>query len=293
MASEQTSQAPITTADVWDLKADPVRLETLADGWRGLGSKVRGAEEKITTAARAVFTAEDWTGATANAFNDYRKRLADDIDRAGTWADNVAQLLDQTATTLRVQQGLLDDERDKLKEVPSSANARGLTFRPANADQTGQVNGAIQTAEEIRRRVDTLLEDKRRDMDYYREQFDQIAEEWAYRANLPADPEPGQDDPQTSPDNPAGTTPDTPAETQPETETQPENQPENQAQPENQPETPAESQTEPAADTPSDAPGEIPGETPAAGGPQGTTVPVIGQSANTDHKIVAHTIWDL
>ncbi|MFC4006089.1 WXG100 family type VII secretion target [Nonomuraea purpurea] len=178
----ETSQASITTSDVWDLRADPGRLELLAGTWRSLGSKVSGAEEKITSAAGAVFSKEHWTGDTADAFNDYRKRLADDIERAGAWADNIAQVLDLTATTLRVQQGLLDDERDKLSAVPSSADAETVTFRPADADQTSLVNGSISVAEEIRRRVDTVLEEKRQDLDFYRRQFDLIAEQWKPRS---------------------------------------------------------------------------------------------------------------
>jgi hypothetical protein len=180
--TSETSQAAITTADVWDLRADPGRLELLAEAWRGLGSKVRSAEGKINDAAKAVFANEHWTGDTADSFNGYRKRLTADIERAAAWADNIAHTLDLTATTLRVQQGLLDEERDRLKAVPASTSTDGLTFRPETAEQTTLVNAAISTANEIRRRVDTVLEEKRQDLDFYREQFDLIAEEWKPRS---------------------------------------------------------------------------------------------------------------
>lgn len=177
----ETSQAPIATSDVWDLRADPARLELLAGTWRSLGSKLRGVEGKINDAARNVFSNEHWTGDTADAFNRYRKRLTDDVERAGAWADNVAQVLDLTATTLRVQQRLLDEERGKLNAVPSTTDAQGVTFRPKDADQTSLVNGAISVANEIRSRVDTVLEEKRQDLDFYRQQFDLISEQWKPR----------------------------------------------------------------------------------------------------------------
>ncbi|MFC7592566.1 WXG100 family type VII secretion target [Nonomuraea antimicrobica] len=179
--TSETSQAQITTTDVWDLRADPGRLEMLATAWRSLGSKVQSAEGTVNDAAQRVFSREDWTGDTADSFNDYRKRLTGDIERAGAWADNIAQTLELTATTLRVQQGLLDDERDRLSAVPASTDAQGVTFRPADADQTTLVNSAISTANEIRARVDTVLEEKRQDLNFYREQLDLISEEWRPR----------------------------------------------------------------------------------------------------------------
>ncbi|MEO3875783.1 hypothetical protein ABGB18_43970 [Nonomuraea sp. B12E4] len=176
------SQTPITTSDVWNLKADPVRLELMAEAWRRLGSKARSAEGKINDSAHEVFSKEYWTGDTADGFNDYRKRLTQDIERVGAWADNIAQVLDLTATTLRVQQGLLDDERDKLNAVPVSTDAQGLTFRPADAGQTGLVHSAISMANEVRGHVDGVLSEKRQDLDFYHEQFDLIAQQWQPRS---------------------------------------------------------------------------------------------------------------
>ncbi|MEV0619435.1 hypothetical protein AB0I81_39375 [Nonomuraea sp. NPDC050404] len=184
MATEpiDKSQAAITTDDLWDLRADPGRLELLGKAWRALGSGARSAEGKINDAAKDVFSKEYWTGDTADSFNGYRKRLTADIERAAAWADNIGRTLDLTATTLRVQQGLLDDERDKLKSVPADTGTDTLTFRPETAGQTTLVNTAIRTAKEIRGRVDTVLEEKRRDLDFYREQFDLIAKQWKPRS---------------------------------------------------------------------------------------------------------------
>ncbi|GGQ17605.1 endonuclease/exonuclease/phosphatase family protein [Streptosporangium pseudovulgare] len=176
-----TEPDPITTADLWDLKTDPVRLDTLAGTWRSLGAKVGSAEGLINDAAHAVFSKESWTGDTAASFNDYRKRLTADVERFGRWATNVADLLSYTATVLRVQQGLLDDERKKLSAVPTTTGLDSLTFRPRDTGQASLVTGAISTAQEIRGRVDEVLAEKKRDMKFYEDQFELMAKEWKPR----------------------------------------------------------------------------------------------------------------
>lgn len=173
--------APITTTDLWDLKADPVRLEKLADTWRSLGAKAGSAEKLINDAAHLVFTKDHWTGDTATSFNDYRKKFTGDVELFGKWAANVGDLLSYTATVLRVQQGLLDEERKRLNGVPASADLSGLTFRPRDAEQARLVSGAITTAKEIRRRVDEVLAEKKRDMKFYQDQFEAISKEWKPR----------------------------------------------------------------------------------------------------------------
>ncbi|MDF2711734.1 MAG: hypothetical protein K0R62_7386 [Nonomuraea muscovyensis] len=173
--------APITTTDLWDLNADPERLEKLAETWRSLGTKVTSAEGLINDAAQQVFAKEYWTGDTATSFNGYRKKFTADVELFGKWAANVADVLTYTATVLRVQQGLLNEERKRLNGVPSSSDYTGLTFRPRDAEQSRLVTGAITTAKEIRRRVDEVLAEKKRDMKFYENQFELIAKEWKPR----------------------------------------------------------------------------------------------------------------
>ncbi|MEO3800514.1 hypothetical protein [Nonomuraea sp. B1E8] len=178
----QTPQ-PITTADVWNLKADPDLLDTLATAWRKVKSRASSAEEKVNSAAHTVFSEEHWTGDTATSFNDYRKKLTQDVELFASHAEGVANVLAITATTLRVQQGLLDTEREKLNGVPSTAGADGqLTFRPRDSEQAGLVSGAISAAREIRGRVNDVLDEKREDLEFYQVQLDAIAEQWRPRS---------------------------------------------------------------------------------------------------------------
>lgn len=184
MAEEPDGQqkpAAITTSDLWDLGADPARLEMIAQTWRKLGSKAGAAEDKVNKAAQAVFSKEHWTGDTADSFNAYRKKLTADVELFGAWAANVAGVLDITATVLRVQQGLLDDERKKLGGVRSTTDYTGVTFHPKDATQSNLVNSAISVAKEIRGRVDEVLEEKRQDLKFYEEQFAAIAKQWKPR----------------------------------------------------------------------------------------------------------------
>ncbi|WP_406317875.1 hypothetical protein OHA77_11095 [Streptosporangium sp. NBC_01639] len=177
----RTRPAPISSSDLWDLRSDPARLEMLAGTWRSLGAKAGAAEGRVNTAAQNVFSNEHWTGETADAFNDYRKKLTADVELFGTWATNIADTLDITATTLRVQQGLLDEERRKLSAVPVTTDLAGVTFRPKDAEQSSLVSGAISAATEIRTRVDGVLEEKRQDLTFFQEQFDLIAKQWKPR----------------------------------------------------------------------------------------------------------------
>ncbi|MEU0571618.1 hypothetical protein ABZ297_40350 [Nonomuraea sp. NPDC005983] len=185
MAQEREGQqkpASISTSDLWNLEADPARLETLAETWRTLGSRARSAQGKVHDAAQHVFSKEHWTGLTADSFNDYRKRLTSDVEVFGAWATNIADTLDITATTLRVQQGLLDDEKKKISAVPSTTDLSGVTFHPKDEEQSSLVTSAISAAKEIRGRVDDVLDEKRQDLKFYTEQFDEIAKQWKPRS---------------------------------------------------------------------------------------------------------------
>lgn len=176
-----TPPPAISTPDLWDLEASPTQLEQLADAWRSVEKKVSFAEDKVATVAQSVFSKEEWTGDTADAFNSYRKRLIGDVELCGSCVGNVAAVLDRMATILRTNQSLLDDERTRLADVPVSESMDGLTFRPKNAHQAGLVSTAVTTAKEIRSRLDERLQEQREDLDYFKGQFDALTKQWKPR----------------------------------------------------------------------------------------------------------------
>ncbi|MEV0351069.1 hypothetical protein AB0H88_35245 [Nonomuraea sp. NPDC050680] len=176
-----SSTAAVRSSHLWRLEASPSTLETIADSWRTLETKAASAEGKVHDAAQAVFNKDEWVGDSADAFNKYRKRLTSDMELFGAQAGNVGGVLDSMASVLQTYQGLLDDEWDKLKHVPVTEDLNGLTFRPKNAEQATLVSTAISTATEMRTRLDDLLDAKRQELAYYKEQFDAHAKQWKPR----------------------------------------------------------------------------------------------------------------
>ncbi|MGW5688710.1 endonuclease/exonuclease/phosphatase family protein [Nonomuraea sp. NPDC003754] len=179
--AEGTPPSSISTPDLWDLEASPTQLEQLADAWRSVEKKVSFAENKVDTVVQSVFSKEEWTGETADAFNSYRKRLIGDVELCASCAGNVASVLDRMAAILRTNQSLLDDERKRLSAVPVTETMNGLTFHPKNSEQSGLVTTAVTTAKEIRSRLDERLREQREDLDFYKDQFAALTKQWKPR----------------------------------------------------------------------------------------------------------------
>jgi hypothetical protein len=149
--------ADIATADLWNLQADPVTLDTLGQAWTAQAAILIGAQDTVDRAAARVIGGEAWTGLTAEAFDSHRKKLTADLAECGQLAGKVARALGYCAEVLRRNQGLLDDERQKLAGIAVSANGDQLTFHPEDDQQAVAVRQAIQAAVEIRSAVDSEL----------------------------------------------------------------------------------------------------------------------------------------
>ncbi|GIH08197.1 hypothetical protein Rhe02_62640 [Rhizocola hellebori] len=149
--------ADITTPDVWDLKANPATLEALEQAWKAQAGMLDEAQDTVDRAANRVVDGEFWTGQTADAFDKHRLTLTTDLGESGKLAERVSRALGHCAAVLRRNQGLLDDERHRLADVPVLANAGQLTFQPRDDSQATLVNNAISAARDIRSRVDSEL----------------------------------------------------------------------------------------------------------------------------------------
>jgi uncharacterized protein YukE len=149
--------ADITTPDVWDLKAKPATLEAVQQAWKAQAGLLDEAQDTVDRAANRVVDGESWTGQTADAFDKHRLTLTTDLGESGKLAERVARALGHCAAVLRRNQGLLDDERHKLADIPVSANGGQLTFQPRDDTQAALVNNAISAARDIRSRVDGEL----------------------------------------------------------------------------------------------------------------------------------------
>ncbi len=148
----------ITVSNLWDLQADPGRLEAHAIAWQGRVTELEEAQDLIDGAANRVVDGEYWTGTTADAFTRHREKLTADLGACATLAGGVVTALNACADVLRYNQGLLTQERGLLSGIAVTRSGGELIFHPADEAEEDTVRAAIATAREIRRRVDDELE---------------------------------------------------------------------------------------------------------------------------------------
>src|SRR5688572_22810859 len=122
----------ITVSNLWDLEADPGRLEANAVAWLGRADDLREAQDLVDRAANRVVDGEYWTGQTAEAFTLHRERLTADLETCAGLANEVVSALNTCADLLRYNQGLLTEERHRLAAIPVTHSGAELTFHPAD-----------------------------------------------------------------------------------------------------------------------------------------------------------------
>ncbi|WP_203863095.1 WXG100 family type VII secretion target, partial [Plantactinospora mayteni] len=144
-------------ANLWDLKADPAALESLAATWKSQVKQLTWAADTISGAANRVIGSEAWAGETAERYDQHRRKLVADLDDCSELAGKVARALGECAQVLRHNQELLAAERRKLASIRSDGAGGQLTFYPADEQEKKLVDGAVQVANEIRGRVNQEL----------------------------------------------------------------------------------------------------------------------------------------
>ena len=152
-------------ANLFDLDADPARIEQAARGIREMGERAATARGIVHRAADEVFYEGGWTGDTADSFNEHRRRLCNDLDVVAAAATGAAAATAEVAEVLRIGQGRLDDERDRTAGVevrgtpviPGEPEQPSLIFVPKDEAEADRVLAAIVAAQEIRGDVDEQL----------------------------------------------------------------------------------------------------------------------------------------
>ncbi len=109
---------PISTPNVWELRADPGRIRASARAWRALGDAVQLAQSVVDGEVRSLGTG--WTGNAADAYHEHRGRMV----RAGA---DVTDAASEVGKTLSQIADLLETADDIL-----SASLRTLTTWLAN-----------------------------------------------------------------------------------------------------------------------------------------------------------------
>lgn len=148
----------ISVSNLWDLEADPGKLEATAVTWQGRANNLTEAQELMDQAANRVVDGEYWTGQTADAFTTHREKLTADLGSCAELVNQVVTALNTCASVLRYNQDLLTDERNRLSGIAVSRSGDSLTFHPADETEEQKVRTAIATAREIRQRVDDELD---------------------------------------------------------------------------------------------------------------------------------------
>lgn len=181
MTDPQTSPRPVELGgDLWDLRASPQTVEAAARAWRELAESTETAEETVSRTARAVLDGEGWVGDTAESYHDHQRRLTSGLRELAERARKVAATLEEIASLLRINQEVLDRERERLAGVPATRDPE-LTFHPTDEEQWQLVADAIQAAHEIRERVDGQLADQLGVLSAAEADFTALAEAWAPR----------------------------------------------------------------------------------------------------------------
>ncbi|HEX6681952.1 MAG TPA: hypothetical protein VF062_04125 [Candidatus Limnocylindrales bacterium] len=148
----------ITVSNLWDLEADPGRIEANAVTWQGRATDLEEAQDLVDSAANRVVDGEYWTGQTADAFTRHRESLTSDLGTCAGLVNEVVTALNTCADLLRYNQSLLTEELSALSGIAVSRSGGGYTFHPADEAEEQTVRNAIATAREIRQRVDDGLE---------------------------------------------------------------------------------------------------------------------------------------
>ena len=129
MTDPQTPRPVTLGDDLWDLRASPQTVEAAARAWRDLADSTETAEETVSRNARAVLDGEGWVGDTAESYRDHQRRATSDLRELAERARQVAATLEEIAGLLRINQAVLDQERERLAGVPTTRDPK-LTFHP-------------------------------------------------------------------------------------------------------------------------------------------------------------------
>lgn len=148
---------PVVVTNVWQLHADPTRLDRAAQAWRSITRAANTQADAVDKPAKKLYDGE-WAGDTADSYNDHRQKLTRDVRAVATQSKVAGDTLGVIAGTLRSAQGLLDTSWDTLTAtVPATVSGNNVTFRPADEAGITAINAAVKAANEIRSDVDDTL----------------------------------------------------------------------------------------------------------------------------------------
>ncbi len=147
---------PIRSDNLWDLKAEPHRIDDAADGWRSLARAARDHADTVDRPAQRLHES-DWRGDTAETYHEHRLKLTGDMREVARIADSAADALSDTAANLRSAQSRLDESWTTVTACPHSVAGDSVTFQPRDDADVTVINNAIREAGQIRDYLDDQL----------------------------------------------------------------------------------------------------------------------------------------
>jgi Ca2+-binding RTX toxin-like protein len=144
-------------SNLWDLKADPGRIESAATGWRAVAAGVRSGHQPVADQAVALLDG-GWSGSTAETYREHLRRLGADVSETAGTADRIAGALDRLAWALRSGQNLLADALVAVtRSMPTTVGVDQVAFRPIHPGQLPLIDEAIAAALEIRAHTNATM----------------------------------------------------------------------------------------------------------------------------------------
>jgi uncharacterized protein YukE len=189
---------PVSAGNLWDLQANPARIEQAARAWQLYARQARASSQDIDDRVGRIY-GDGWTGDTADTYDEHRRKLNKDIRGGADLADQIADALERAAAAVRSAQSALDQSLHAItSQVPGASTATGLEFYPADEGDVAKVQAAIREAQEIRSGLDDRLLDSVVAMD-------RTVPEWRTIASALQSAAEGTTDPFTLPPEAPGT----------------------------------------------------------------------------------------
>ncbi|HZM82751.1 MAG TPA: WXG100 family type VII secretion target [Candidatus Limnocylindrales bacterium] len=167
------------SATAWTLEASPSDLHDAADQLRTRATRLTSAQTTVDGAAAGV--AGDWTGDTADVFQEHRAKVTGDLGDTATAISSVADTLSSTADLLTLTQALLDEQWQTISGVPHMRSGHDLRFQPRDDAEAAAVRTAISAAGSIRCSLDEELALKEAALYATRRDFLAIKHTWEPR----------------------------------------------------------------------------------------------------------------
>ncbi|MEQ4301069.1 M91 family zinc metallopeptidase [Plantactinospora sp. B6F1] len=173
-------------AALWDLQANPGRIESAASAWRRFGKESVAVGDDLDADSRKLLGSE-WAGAARDSFGQHQSKVFGSLDTMGSQAGRLASALEGAAELLRWYQNALDGEREQIMgAVPSWRSGGEIVFRWNQPAQATEVSNATNRARTLRKELDDALKGKL--SGFSAAVWDSISTQWDSVSSGAADP---------------------------------------------------------------------------------------------------------